>query len=186
MSSLKPMRRPAAKPVRRNPAGKAAPRSRRSLLVFYGLLGIAAILVATLVYRGRANAPIDQSNVPVDQAVRPLNAQVGQTDQGYWYKGAPDAPVSVIVFGDFQCPACFTAYQQIEGGIDRNYVETGKVQFVFHDFPLAMHEAARALADRFQRHQARTGQAPQLPFLVGAAVDELSFALTQLLRCVLA
>lgn len=150
MSSLKPMRRPAAKPVRRNAPTKSSPANNRSLLVFIGLLGIAAILVAVLVYRGRANAPVDQSNVPVGQAVRPLNAQVGQTNQGYWYKGAPDAPVQVVVFGDFQCPACFTAYQQIEGGIDKNYVETGKVQFVFHDFPLTMHKNAipAALAAR--------------------------------------
>jgi protein-disulfide isomerase len=142
MSSLKPLHRPAPKAVRRNSVAKQAPPNRRSLLVFYGLLGLTAILIAALVIRGRANGAVGPSNVSVDQAVRPLNASVGQTDQGYWYKGDADAPVTVMVFGDFQCPACLAAYEQIEGGIDTNYVETGKIKFVFHDFPLTMHANA--------------------------------------------
>jgi protein-disulfide isomerase len=142
MSSLKPMHRPAPKAVRRNSVAKQTPPNRRSLLVFYGLISLAAILIAALVIRGRANGAVGPSNVPVDQAVRLLNAPAGQTDQGYWYKGEADAPVTVMVFGDFQCPACLAAYEQIEGGIDTNYVETGKIKFVFHDFPLTMHQNA--------------------------------------------
>jgi protein-disulfide isomerase len=118
--------------------------------VFGGLLVVAVALIALLVVRGRANAPAEPSDVPIDQAVRPLNAPTGQTPEGLWYKGPADAPVTVTVFGDFQCPACRVAYQQIEDDIDRNYVETGKVKFVFHDFPLSSHPNAvpAALAAR--------------------------------------
>ena len=142
MSALKPLRKPVAKPVRRGTGGKAAPANRRSMGIFFGLLGLVAIVIVALIVRGNGTASIGPSTVPVDQAVRPLNVPTGQTTDGYWYKGQPDAPVTVMVYGDFQCPACQAAFQQIEGVLDQNYVDPGKVKFVFHDFPLSMHHNA--------------------------------------------
>jgi protein-disulfide isomerase len=142
MSALKPLRKPAARSARRSPVTRSQATNQRPTIVFLGILAVAAILIAMLVIRGRANDQAEPSDVPVAQAVRPLNAPVGQTSEGFWYKGREDAPVTVIVYGDFQCPACLLAYQQLEDDVDRNYVETGKVKFVFHDFPLAMHANA--------------------------------------------
>jgi protein-disulfide isomerase len=119
-------------------------------LLAAALTVVVVALIVALIVRARANAPVAASNVPVSQAVRPLNAPVGQTADGYWYKGQADAPVTVTVFGDFQCPSCYQAFQRIEPNIDQNYVDTGKIKFVFHDFPLPMHPNAvpAALAAR--------------------------------------
>jgi protein-disulfide isomerase len=113
-----------------------------SRLVAAALVVVVVVVVGVLIVRARAGAPVTPSNVPVDQAVRPLHAPTGQTAEGYWYKGNADAPVTVTVFGDFQCPSCLAAYQQIEGRIDQNYVETGKIRFIFRDFPLSQHANA--------------------------------------------
>lgn len=143
MATLKPLRKPAARSARRRSAGRAAssnlPPSR---LVAAALVVVAVLVMGILIVRARASAPIAPSNVPVEQAVRPLRAPTGQTAEGYWYKGNTDAPVTVTVFGDFQCPSCRAAHQQIESQLDRDYVETGKIRFVFHDFPLPMHPNA--------------------------------------------
>ena len=53
--------------------------------------------------------------------------------------GKTDAPVTVVMFSDFQCPAC-AAVHPILKKITGEYGD--KVRFVVRDFPLAMHENA--------------------------------------------
>lgn len=79
------------------------------------------------------------------------------TPEGFYYKGDPEAPVRMIEYSDYQCPACAQFHTVLAGQIDQEYVETGKIQFVFHDFPLSMHqhaviaaEAARAAGSQGQ------------------------------------
>lgn len=148
MSALKPLKKPQTKyrQVRRTPVSRGATAEspgRAPLPLFYAIFGLIVVVgIIALVVRAQQGTPVAASNVPVDQAVRPLNAPTGQTSDGYWYKGKADAPVTVIEFGDFQCPSCGVAFQSIEAGIDQDYVETGKIQFVFHDFPLSQHANA--------------------------------------------
>jgi len=145
MSTLKPLPKASATVARRASAAQQAEARRRRdrmRLIAAGLTVVIVALVVALIVRARSNTPVAASSIPVSQAVRALTAPVGQTADGYWYKGKDDAPVTVTVFGDFQCPSCYQAYQRIEGGIDTNYVETGKIKFVFHDFPLPMHPNA--------------------------------------------
>jgi len=51
-------------------------------------------------------------------------------------KGNPDAPVTVVEFSDFQCPFCLRFFQQTLPLIEENYIDTGKIKFVYRDFPL--------------------------------------------------
>ena len=61
--------------------------------------------------------------------------------------GSSSAPIRVDEFSDFQCPACGNFYRNTLRQVIDNYVSTGKVFVVHHDFPLNMHshshEAAR-------------------------------------------
>ena len=50
--------------------------------------------------------------------------------------GNPNAPVTIIEFSDFQCPFCARFQTQTLPLILEQYVETGKVKFVFRDFPI--------------------------------------------------
>lgn len=45
--------------------------------------------------------------------------------------GPADAPVKVEVFSDFQCPHCRDYAAQVEPRLFQEYVDTGKVQFVY-------------------------------------------------------
>lgn len=54
-------------------------------------------------------------------------------------KGSANAPVTVVMFSDFQCPACAATHPVLKKVI----AEYGdKVRFVVRDFPLQMHENA--------------------------------------------
>ena len=48
-------------------------------------------------------------------------------------KGDPNSPVSIIIYGDYQCPAC-AAYEPVLKRLESEYA--GKVAFVFRNFPL--------------------------------------------------
>ncbi len=57
-----------------------------------------------------------------------------RTATGQFFKGSPEAPVTMEMFGDFQCPACGEFARSIEPAFVQSYVDTGKVRFVWHDF----------------------------------------------------
>jgi protein-disulfide isomerase len=111
--------------------------------LFYALLALITIGGVALLLsnaNGRATPPPAAgtivSSIPLDSLPS---------------RGQANAPVTVVEYADFQCPACNTFFNTIEPGIVKDYIDTGKVRFVFHDFPLSQHrnaipaaEAARA------------------------------------------
>jgi protein-disulfide isomerase len=50
--------------------------------------------------------------------------------------GDKDAKVTLVEFTDYQCLFCGRAFQQTYPQIVADYVKTGKVKYVLHDFPL--------------------------------------------------
>lgn len=50
--------------------------------------------------------------------------------------GNPDAQLTIVEFSDFQCPFCAKFHTQTFPSINENYIKTGKVNFVYRDFPI--------------------------------------------------
>ena len=50
--------------------------------------------------------------------------------------GSPDAPITLIEFGDYQCHFCNVYFQNTEHKILENFVVTGKVKIMFKDFTI--------------------------------------------------
>ncbi|MGH6802187.1 MAG: DsbA family protein, partial [Methyloceanibacter sp.] len=62
--------------------------------------------------------------------------------------GTPDAPVTVIEFSDYQCPFCQRHFASTLPALKKEYIDTGKVRYVFRDFPLdSIHSLARKAAE---------------------------------------
>lgn len=51
-------------------------------------------------------------------------------------KGNQDAEITIIEFSDFQCPFCLKFHEQTWPLLEKNYLSTGKVNFVYRDFPI--------------------------------------------------
>ncbi|MEM4326910.1 MAG: thioredoxin domain-containing protein [Candidatus Diapherotrites archaeon] len=63
-------------------------------------------------------------------------------------KGQKDAKVTIIEFSDFQCPFCKRFYDNAYKQIVKDYIETGKANIVFRDFPLnSIHPQAQKAAE---------------------------------------
>ena len=64
--------------------------------------------------------------------------------------GNPDAPVTIIEYSDYQCPFCRRHMLETMPQLKTNFIDTGRVYYVFKDMPLAslhplayrLHEAA--------------------------------------------
>lgn len=64
------------------------------------------------------------------------------------FLGNPEAPVTLVEFGDFQCPFCARFFQTTEREIIDKYVKTGKARLVYRDFPItAIHNEAQKAAE---------------------------------------
>jgi protein-disulfide isomerase len=50
--------------------------------------------------------------------------------------GDAGAKVTIIEFGDYQCPSCRMFWKDVEPRLKKDYVDTGKVKLVFRDFPI--------------------------------------------------
>ena len=61
--------------------------------------------------------------------------------------GKKDAPVTIVEFSDYQCPFCARFHTQTFGELKKQYIDTGKVKFIYRDFPLSFHPYAQKAAE---------------------------------------
>lgn len=71
-------------------------------------------------------------------------------------RGQADAPLVLVEFSDYECPFCIRHFTQTMPQIERDYIATGKLRYVFMDYPidqlhpaaLKAHEAARCAGEQ--------------------------------------
>ena len=121
--------------------------------------GILALLLVISVYTGGFNtgspAIKETQGAEGDQAVQPKGQQAPNqptldtaslTDDDA-VKGDANAPVTIIEWSDFECPFCERFYTQTLPSIQKEYIDTGRVKFVYRDFPLDFHQNAQKAAE---------------------------------------
>jgi protein-disulfide isomerase len=60
--------------------------------------------------------------------------------------GDPNAPIVLVEYSDFQCEFCASFVRDTKPQLEENYIKTGKVYFVYRDYPLDTHPGARVAA----------------------------------------
>jgi len=58
--------------------------------------------------------------------------------------GNPDAPITLVEFGDYQCHYCNVFFENTEEEIIKKYVETGKVKMIFKDYNIIGKDSVKA------------------------------------------
>lgn len=108
---------------------------RKGVNKFYLGLGIVALAgggwIAYSALRQPGSAPA-ASPMPLTMAQASLQ---GGYELGV-AKGDPGAPVVIQEFADYQCPACGQFSALTARGLQEQYVQTGKVYWIFFDFPI--------------------------------------------------
>ena len=121
-------------------------------MLYGGLIMVLACLLALSIFTGgfgmvksAANATIpvqpaqsNQTNQTQPSAPQGLQIAVGDMPA----RGQASAPVTWVMFSDYQCPYCAKIYLDAEAKVKTNYVQAGKVKMYFRDYPLPFHPNA--------------------------------------------
>jgi protein-disulfide isomerase len=126
-------------------------KSRQGMKPFYLILGgIAVVGIAAIAW-------VVMRNKTSDVAISPVEVPGADNPQALVEKakgvsvGSDAAPVKMLVFSDYQCPYCAEFASMIEPAIVKEFVPTGKLQFVYYDYPLGGAHKYSFLAARAAR-----------------------------------
>jgi protein-disulfide isomerase len=109
---------------------------------------IASIAIVTVMFG--VNGIFDESELAIKPT--PEMDSIGPTEitmetfveNGSTVYGDPNAPITLVEFGDYQCHYCNVFFETIEGDIITNYVETGKVKIIFKDYNIIGSDSVNA------------------------------------------
>lgn len=109
-----------------------------------GLLALAAIVGVALTsadpsFAQRRDGPAE---VPVDELMK---APEGLTELSL---GPADAKVTVVEYASMTCPHCAHFTNDVFEDFKKKYIDTGKVRYIFRDFPLDNLAAAVSMLAR--------------------------------------
>lgn len=129
---------------------RAARETQTDMKKFYYLFGAVAVIgvgvvgynVGSSVLSSAATAPIELS-LDSDEELVALAQGVTLGDE--------DASVTVVEFGDYQCPGCAAFAMSVKPQLEGTLVASGRVKFVFYDFPLVSIHPNAFLAARAAR-----------------------------------
>jgi len=82
--------------------------------------------------------PLTEEVVVAEEKVETIEttSHAPSEDAGSFTIGNPDAPITILEFSSLSCPHCASFHAGALPDIKKDYVDTGKVKFVFRDFPL--------------------------------------------------
>lgn len=118
---------------------------------FYWLFGAVAVIgvgvvgynVSSGMFSSAVSTPVEVEGL--DDPARLVEMARGVT------RGDADAPITIVEFGDFQCPSCADFAQTYKPQVELGLVESGQAKFVFYDFPLVSIHPNAFLAARAAR-----------------------------------
>lgn len=96
-----------------------------------------SILIAAILIAGSLVYSAGKSTAPVNPLAADLNANIPtakpDVSDAVWL-GDSAAPVSIIEYGDFQCPVCGSFFSEVFPLLKKDYIDTGKVKMAYRDF----------------------------------------------------
>ncbi len=142
-------------------------RKRISGATFAGVTLAAVIIAVVLIALGRissstaevsAPAPNPTSTILATSTPKPPSSTSPSSIPAVLdtAKGSLNAPITIIEYSDFQCAHCQEFALTIEGQLDKLYVDTGKVRFIYKfiiaygEESLRADEAAASAAEQGQ------------------------------------
>lgn len=111
------------------------------------LKGAMGALLAALILSACAGAAITDLDGKADaETGRAALAQAGPL--GEKTLGRADAPVTVIEYASLGCPICRVFHEKVFPRFQKAYIDTGKVRFIYREFPIGKSSTAAAVAAR--------------------------------------
>lgn len=137
---------PVSRRTSRKDAAQAEAKKKKQLQMIIGGVAAAVVIAVIFILVNRptsSGVEIDYSDVEVAQSQIVQNAGTPAADTDTTALtfatgatvGDPNAPVTMHIFSDFQCHFCLSFHNDTLPHIMDDFVRTGQVKLVFHDFP---------------------------------------------------
>ena len=104
------------------------------------IAGTSAIAILAALHIDFATPAFAQGTAPTELLVPPV--------LGDRVLGKADAPVTVIEYASMTCPHCAAFHETTYPELKKRYVDSGKVRFIFREFPLDTLAAAASMLAR--------------------------------------
>jgi protein-disulfide isomerase len=111
-----------------NPLRSFQVMTRRKLLVGASTLAVAAAFIGIEAFRWPREAAAQKSMTEADLLVPPPLGDISL--------GKDDAPVTIVEYASMTCPHCAHFHEATYPELKKRYIDTGKVRFIFREFPL--------------------------------------------------
>ena len=132
----------------------SSPSKKKKLVI------IAGIVLTVVIITGNVSAPmpnirsnIQQQQQSTFQSPPPSNGGISSeviqrlitpSTENAQALGSKAAPITLVEFGDYQCTYCQRFHSDTKANLLANFVDSGKVRFLFKDFPINDLPADRA------------------------------------------
>ncbi len=123
-------------------------RSRRNVVretsrpkAFFPILIAIAIAGASILGYVLSRKPAEAEFKPIT-----IDPKTAGPEHGYTL-GKADAPVKVLEYADFECPACGHFATVTEPDVRKRIIDTGLASLTFLDFPLVQHRNSQAASN---------------------------------------
>ena len=106
----------------------------KKILIFAGVVAAAIMSIAASLSTSSENIDLD-----MDRTHGTISTAMGSS-----ILGNPIAPITIIEFGDYQCHQCYNWFHNTKPAIFENYVDTGRVNFIFVDIAFLGRDSPKA------------------------------------------
>jgi len=111
---------------------KITKKKRKNLTILLLIIIILGILGIIFVVHTINEKTISSQNTPISGKV---------------IEGKQNASVTIVEFSDYECPYCQRFYKTTYQQIKQEYIDTGKVNLIFKNFPLNIHKNSEKAAE---------------------------------------
>ncbi|EGG43048.1 DSBA oxidoreductase [Candidatus Nitrosarchaeum limnium SFB1] len=119
---------------KRQNVNKNNPKSNTTKFI---IIGVIVVIAGAVLISTNYNSESQSNKLSID------------TTKGSPVLGESSAPITIIEFGDYQCPFCQKWNQNTKPLIDRDYISTGKVKLIYVDFPIVGPDSINAHAGSY-------------------------------------
>lgn len=88
----------------------------------------AAVIIAIVASFGLGQSDTESVNLDMERSHGTVMTAMGSP-----ILGSPDAPVTIIEFGDYQCHQCYNWFHNTKPALHDEFIDTGKVNLIFVD-----------------------------------------------------
>jgi protein-disulfide isomerase len=102
------------------------------------ILGVIVVAIAITIIAS-SSTPSETVNLDMGRTHGSISTAMGSP-----IFGNPDAPITIVEFGDYQCEMCYRWFHASKPQIVENYVDTGKANLIFIDLAFLGKDSLKA------------------------------------------